>query len=57
MDPVRDKEPGTAENPVVLPAKEARGGSRGFPVVAVLVGGLVLVIVAYVIVFFVVPPT
>lgn len=52
-----DPTPGSVENPVVLPAKEARGGSRGVPVVAVLLGGLALVIIAYVIVFYAVPVT
>jgi hypothetical protein len=57
MDPLRHNEPGTTENPVVLPTKEARQGNPGFPVLNVLVGGLVLVIIAFVIVYFAVPPS
>jgi hypothetical protein len=57
VDPVRNESAGTAENPVVLPAKEARQGNKGLPVVNVLIGGLVLVITAYIIVYFLVPPT
>lgn len=55
MEPRRNDPPDTEENPVVLPAKEARQGSRGLPVMGVLLVGLALIVIAYVILFYAVP--
>jgi hypothetical protein len=58
MDPRTDNgpgTPGTKESPVVLPTKEARQGGRGTPVMWVLIGGLVLVVIAYFVIFNTVP--
>jgi hypothetical protein len=41
------------EEPVVLPAREARQGTWGTPVRNVLIGGLLLVIIAFAVIYFV----
>jgi hypothetical protein len=40
------------DEPVVLPAREARQGTRGGPVRNVLIGGIALVVVAFVVIYF-----
>jgi hypothetical protein len=54
QNPESDMNAGTDE-PIVLPTKEARQATRGLPVRNVLIGGLTLVIIAFVILYFVLP--
>jgi hypothetical protein len=41
-----------ADEPVVIPAREARQGTRGGPVRNVLIAGIALVVVAFVVIYF-----
>lgn len=49
-NPRRDADP---EHPIVLEAKRTRPGRPGFSVLYMLLGGLALVIIAFVIIWFV----
>ncbi len=52
-DPTRPRNDTHApDEPVVLPPREARQGARGAPVRNVLFGGIALVVVAFVIIYF-----
>jgi hypothetical protein len=52
-DPTRPRDVGAhhPDEPVVLPPREARQGTRGGPVRNVLIGGIALVVVAFVIIY------
>lgn len=45
-------DPAVTEKPVVLPAREARGATPGRPVRNVLFGGLALVIIAFLVIYY-----
>jgi hypothetical protein len=52
----RDRAADARKHPIEINPERARGGRRGLPVLYVLISGTVLVVIAFLIIYFVIQP-